>query len=187
MVQQLYVIVFMETSTKGETIVAGMRFRGGAIQSLTLPLALASWQQRQTSAAVVAEIDTLLDECTEGQIASILNERGYVSGEGKSFHRLIVQRVRSQYGLKTRYDRLRAAGMLTADEIADLLGVSTSTVRCWHRAELLRGHVFNDKNECLYEPPGKNPPVKMQGRKLSKRRRVPEVEANRTKEMQCEA
>jgi DNA invertase Pin-like site-specific DNA recombinase len=175
------------TLTKGDAIIAGVRFRGGAIQSLTVPLALASWQQRQTSAEVVAEIDTLLDECTEGQIASILNERGYVSGEGKSFHRLIVQRVRRQYGLKTRYDRLRAAGMLTLEEIADLLGISTSTVKQWRRAGLLRGHVFNDKNESLYEFPGKDPPVKMQGRKLSKRRRLPEVGANRTKEVQCEA
>ena len=39
------------TLTKGDEIHAGVRFRGGAIQSLTLPLAQPAWQLRQTSAA----------------------------------------------------------------------------------------------------------------------------------------
>jgi hypothetical protein len=30
--------------------------------------------------------------------------------------------------------------------------------------------MYNDKHECLYEPPGENPPAKMQGRPLIDRR-----------------
>jgi DNA-binding transcriptional regulator YiaG len=175
------------TLTKGDAIAAGVRFRGGATRRLTLPLAQPAWQLRQTSAEVVAEIDALLDEHTEEEIARILNERGHVSGERKSFHRLIVKRLRREYELKTRYDRLREAGMLTLSEIAARLGVATQTVKKWRDHGLLRAHAYNDKTECLYEPPGDHPPGKKQGSKLSKRRRFPEVVSNRAKEVQCEA
>ena len=74
-----------------------------------------------------------------------------------------------------------------ADETADLLGVSTQTVKIWRRRGLLLAHAYNDKNECLYEPPGDDPPVKKQGSRLSKRRRFPQVAPNPTKEVQCEA
>jgi DNA invertase Pin-like site-specific DNA recombinase len=175
------------TLTKGDAIIAGVRFRGGAIRTLTLPLAQPAWQIRQTSAQVVTEIDALLDDYTEGQIARILNERGHVSGEGKPFHAIRVQRLRRDYDLKTRYDRLRAAGMLTPAQIAEQLGVSTHTVKKWRDHGLLCAHAYNDKNECLYEHPGDDPPVKKQGSKLWKRRRFSEVPSNPTKEVQCEA
>jgi len=175
------------TLIKGGEIDAGVRFRGGATRSLTLPLAQRSWELRQTSREVITEIDTLLDDYTEGQIAAILNERGYVSGEGKAFHAMMVQRLRRAYGLKTRYDRLRETGMLRLDEMANLLGITTCRVKIWRDRGLLRAHAYNDKNECLYEHPGDDPPLKQQGRKLSKRRRFPEVVPNPTKEVQCEA
>ena len=59
--------------------------------------------------------------------------------------------------------------MLTLAEIASRLGVSTGTVKTWHHARLITGHPFNDKGECLYPPPGDNPPARAQGRKLSER------------------
>ncbi|MCK4415447.1 MAG: recombinase family protein [Candidatus Eisenbacteria sp.] len=175
------------TLTKGEEITAGVRFRGGASRSLTLPLAPPAWKLRQTSAQVVAEIDALLDHHTEGEIAEILNKRGCVSGEGMPFKARMVKRLRRDYSLKRRYDRLRGAGLLTLAEIARLLRVSTATAKIWRDHGLLRAHVHNDKNECLYEHPGDDPPVKKQGRKLSERRRFPEVALNRTTEVQCEA
>jgi hypothetical protein len=76
--------------------------------------------------------------------------------------------------------------MLRLDEMADLLGVSTRSVKIWRDRDLLRAHAYNDRKECLYEHPGDNPPVKQQGRKLSKRRRYPKVAPNPTKEVQCE-
>ena len=175
------------TLTKADEVAAGIRFRGGATQRLTLPLAPPAWQRRQTAAQVIAEIDTLLDHYTDARIAGILNERGHVSGEHKPFHARLVQRLCRDYGLKKRYDRLHDAGMLTLDEMATLLGVTTSTVKQWRNHGLLRAQAYNDKNECLYEHPGDHPPVKIQGRKLSRRQRFPEVKPNRTKEVQYEA
>ncbi len=175
------------TLTKGEAITMGVRLRGGATRILALPLEQCAWQRRQTPAPVVAEIDALLEHHTERAIAAILNERGCVSGEGRSFHAMMVQRIRRAYGLRTRYDRLRDAGMLTLGETAALLGTSTGTVKKWRDHGLLRAHAYNDKHECLYERPGDDPPVKSQGQKLSERRRFPEVAPNTTKEVQCEA
>ncbi len=157
------------TLVKGEGIAAHVRFKGGQTRSLSLRLPPSAPELRRTPAAVVAEIDRLLGDHTEGEVAAILNERGLTSGEGRRFHRLMVQRVRRTYGLKDRFHRLRERGMLTLGETSDLLGVASSTVKSWRRSGLLEAHPFNDKGECLYVHPGAHPPVKMQGRKLAER------------------
>ncbi|HUE66616.1 MAG TPA: recombinase family protein [Candidatus Acidoferrum sp.] len=175
------------TLIKGTPVTAHVRFRGGATTTLTLPPTLNAWQMRLTSPDVVAEIDKLIDHHTDAQIAPILNDRGYTSGMGKAFQPLTVRRIRQEYKLRSRYDRFRAAGMLTLREIALRLGVASGTVKHWRDHGLLRAHAYSDKNECLYEDPGDRPPAKLQGRKLQERRRFPEVRANRLKEVQCEA
>jgi hypothetical protein len=109
------------------------------------------------------------------------------SGQSESFTAQNVARVRRRYGLTSRYDRLRKAGMLTVDEMAAMLGITPQSVKIWNHYGLLRSHAYNDKNDCLFEHPGNNPPQKAQGVKLSKRRIVDKVIAQRTQEVQCEA
>ena len=175
------------TLIRKDEITAHARFKGGVSRSFTVPLPLNAWQRRITNTEVVREIDRLLDDHTYMQIASILNDRGLRSGENNSFTSQIVARIRRRYGLMSRYDRLRRAGMLTADEMAAILGITTQSVKIWNRHGLLRGHAHNDKNDCLYEHPGNTPPRTTQGVKLSQRRLVNEVIAQRNKEVQCEA
>jgi hypothetical protein len=171
------------TLVKADGITVHVRFKGGASKSLSLPIPPSAWQLRQTPAEVVALVDHLLDQYTEGQIASILNERGFSPGERETFHRLTVKHIRNDYKLKSRRQRLRDNGMLTLTEMARLLGVSTATVKRWRHHGLLRVQVENDKGECLYELPGENAPVKQQGRKLSERRRFPVVHSDRADEV----
>jgi hypothetical protein len=175
------------TLIRNSEITAHVRFKGGITQTLTVPLPLNAWQLRITSPEVVAEIDRLLDHNTNLQIASLLNDRGLRSGEGKSFTSQIVARIRRRSGLTSRYDRLRKAGMLTVEEMAVVLGISPQSVKIWNRHGLLRSHACNDKNDCLFEHPGKNPPLKAQGRKLSERRLVNEIAAQGAQEVQYEA
>lgn len=146
-----------------------VRFKGGAHRSIQLPLPQCSWEQRQTSPEVVAAIDGLLDHHAYAEIAARLNEQGLQSGEGKPFTARIVARLQRSYQLTPRYDRLRKAGMLTVNEIAEVLGVHPQRITVWNRHGLLRGHAYNGKNDCLYEPPGENPPRKAQGVKMSER------------------
>ena len=138
----------------------------------------------------MAEIDRLLNQNTEAHIAILLNDRGFHSGEGQPFHTRLVARIRREYNLKSRYDRLREASMLTKEEMAERLGVHPTTINIWRRHGLLLGHPYNGRNECLYEPPGLEAPVKSQGsvkgRKLTERRRLSEFNSDCTNEVQCE-
>jgi hypothetical protein len=175
------------TIIKRDTLSIQVRFKGGATQALSLPLPPSAWQMRQTPQQVVVKIDLLLDSHTDGQIASILNGRGHISGCGKPFNRIMVQKIRRKYNLKSRYHRLRENGLLTLQEIAEELHVHEQTIKIWRHHGLLLAVPFNDKNECLYPNPGENAPAKQQGTKLSERRLPPEVLTNRTEEVQCEA
>jgi hypothetical protein len=151
-------------------VVVKVRLKGGALETLHLGKPLRSWEAWQTDPKVIEEIDRLLNEHTDPEIAARLNRDGFKSGKGGSFTARSITRLRGQFQLKSRYDRLREAGMLTEDEIAVTLGVYTSTVRRWRDHGILVGYPYNAKNECLYEPPGDNRPVKQQGVKLTNRR-----------------
>lgn len=175
------------TILKRDLITVHVRFKGGAMQTLSLPLLPSAWKMRQTPTQIVLEIDRLLDNNTDGHIASILNDRGQVSGSGKSFNRIMVQKIRRTYNLKSRYQRLREAGLLTLHEIAEELQVHHTTIKTWRRHGMLLAVPFNDKNQCLYPRPDKNAPFKQQGMKLSERRLPVEVPPNKTNEVQCDA
>jgi CRP-like cAMP-binding protein len=137
-----------------------VRFRGGATHALRLARPVRAWELRQTAPAVVAEIDRLLDEHTEGEIVGILNARGLRPGVADAFTRQIVWRLRRAYQLDDRFTRLRRRGLLTLAEMSARLGVDPSTVKVWQRAGLLRSERYDDRGQRLYEPPGEDAPVK---------------------------
>ena len=91
---------------RGSGITVHIRFSGGATKTLELPKPLTAWELRTTPGAIVSEIDRLTDQYTDKQIVQILNERGALSGCGQRFHNRIIARVRREYNLKPRYDRL---------------------------------------------------------------------------------
>jgi len=175
------------TLIKDQQIRLHVRFKAGATRSLALPIPLTAWQLRTTSPDVVSEADRLLDTHTEAQVADELNRRGHRSGTDLAFTADIVSNIRRAYHLKSRFDRLRGAGLLTLAEIAQQLAVSTRTVRIWCRHSLLVGRPYNLKNECLYEPVGANAPTKQQGTKLSDRRQAGAIMPHAADEVHHEA
>jgi len=175
------------TLIRAEHLTLHIRFKGGAHRTLQLPLPQRSWEQRQTRSEVVAAIDRLLDDHIYPEIAAILNSEGMQSGEGKSFTARIVAGIQRRFGLKSRYDRLRAAGLLTLEEIAQVLDLSTTRVKIWLRHGLLRGHPYDNSNACLYEHPGDNPPRKAKGVKYSKRAPMALAVSTCREEVQYEA
>ena len=106
------------------------------------------------------EVVRLLEQHTEREIAAILNEKGLRSGTGQSFTLMTVINIRRHYGLRDRFQRMRAFGLLTIEEIADRLGIVTSAVKDWRHKGLLQAHRYNDKGQCLYEPPPNDLPGK---------------------------
>ena len=158
--RMLRLIIEDVTLVKGSALVVHVRFRGGATQTLTLPRPAPAWALRQTSPEVVAEIDRLLAEHTDIQIARVLTQHGFRSGMGQSVKPTMVARVRDHYHLRSRYDRLRERGLLTLAEVASALQISTATAKHWRRAGLLRAHAYNDKPQYLWERPGADAPMR---------------------------
>jgi DNA invertase Pin-like site-specific DNA recombinase len=187
--RMLRLLVEDVTVIKTHEITLQVRLRGGATQTLTLPAARPIWQSWLTPPEVVQMVDELLNEYTEGQVATILNERGLHAGKGGSFHGYTIGVLRRNYKLKSRFERLHQAGMLTVEEMAKALGVSQRTVKIWRNVGLLHGFASNEKGVWLFEPPGSQAPNKIQGRSLAKRRPFPasEIMLETTKEVQYES
>jgi len=141
------------TLLRAEQIVAQVRFRGGATRTLRFPLPRNAWQIRQIDPAVVAEIDRLLDDHTDGEVADILNARGLHPGVADRFSLSIIGNVRRKYGLEDRFTRLRRRGLLTQQEMAAALNVNPSTVKRRQYQGRLASVIYNDKGQRLYVPP----------------------------------
>src|SRR5919106_851686 len=138
----------------GEQVDVHVRWRGGRTQSLAVTRPRPMSAVRKTPPQVVALIDTLLETSTDRQIAARLNELGHRNWRGEPFTVKKVMLVRRTYALKSRFERLRKRGMLTGDELARQLGVSSSTVHQLGRQGLLTRHLYGNNHRCLYEPPG---------------------------------
>jgi len=143
-----------------------VRFKGGKTETLTTENPKSSAQQVKTRPAVIELVDTLLDDYIYPEIADILNARGIRPGgstrRGQSDARFTALRVgylAHEYTLRSRYDRLRARGMLTREEAASRLGICESTLIRWVEHGLAGRHTYN-AHAYLYEAPGSNPPVK---------------------------
>lgn len=154
------------TLVKAERVAIHVRFRGGRTTSLEIdkpkPIALI----RKTPDEVVRMVDELLETCTDRQVAQRLNELGYKNWRGQTFTHKKVFVIRMAYHLKSRFDRLRERGMLTANELALQLGVCTTTIYHWGHEGFLREHRYGNKFRCLYEPIGDVTLIKGKGGRL---------------------
>ena len=155
----------VKLSEEGTTKVH-VRFRGGQTATLTTVNPKASWQTVKTPSEIVELVDTLLEDHLYTEIADILNARGLRPGgsarpgrRGTRFTALRVQYIVHTYGLRMRFDRLRARGLLTKDELAGRLRIHPQTLTRWGKHGIVRAHAYNG-HAWLYEDPGPNPPVK---------------------------
>ncbi|HEY5770040.1 MAG TPA: recombinase family protein [Terrimicrobium sp.] len=141
------------TLLRDRLITAQVRFKGGAIRVLSVPAPPTAWQMRKTEAHIIAEIDRMLEECSDSQIADELNKKGWLSSGNRPFSAEIIQQLRRNHKLPGRAERLRAKGLLSARQIAELIDSKPHLVDYWRERGLLNGVRFNDKNEHLYEHP----------------------------------
>jgi DNA invertase Pin-like site-specific DNA recombinase len=141
------------TLLRANEIVAQVRFRGGAVRTLRLPLPVPAPELRRTDPAVVAELDRLLDEHTDAQAAELLNAAGLKPGVAPRFTAAIVVHLRRKYRLADRFTRLRARGLLTLPEICELLGAHPSTVKDWAREGRVPSVLVADNGRRLFPAP----------------------------------
>ena len=141
------------TLLRTDEIVAQIRFRGGATHTLHLPLPLSAVELRKVDPSVVAEVDRLLDDHTDTEIVDILNSRGLRPGVAERFSLKIVYTLRRAYRLEDRFTRLRRQGLLTLEEVSQLLDADPDTVKIWARTGHIASQVYNDKGQRLFERP----------------------------------
>ena len=148
------------TIRKGEQIQLDVRFRGGMSKTLMLPRPLSYCESHKQNPAMIAEMDRLLDDYNYADVARILNEKAFKTGDGLPLTSIAVGYVRKAYGLKSRFDRLRERGMLTISEMARACGVSINTIGHWRQKGWIGAHSINDRTQFLFEDPRQNPPKK---------------------------
>jgi hypothetical protein len=143
-----------------------VRFKGGKTETLTTQNPKSSAQQVKTKPEVVELVDRLLDNHICAEIADILNAKGIRPGgsarrnqANAQFTDLRVIYLVKQYGLRSRYDRLRDRGMLTKAEAASKLDITEGTLVRWAKYGLVTKHAY-DGYRHLYEIPGPHVPVK---------------------------
>ena len=158
-------VTLVKLAAEGTTKVH-VRFKGGKTEILTAQNPKSSAQQVKTQQAVIELVDKLLDDHVYSEIADILNQKGIRPGgsarQGKAGARFTDLRVAyliHQYGLRSRYDRLRDRGMLTKAEVTARLGICESTLKRWVEHGLVARHAYSGQ-AYLYEAPGPNLPVK---------------------------
>jgi DNA invertase Pin-like site-specific DNA recombinase len=140
------------TLINGEIIQIHVRLRGGATRSLSVSRPLPIAQIRKTKPEVVAEIDKLLDQHCDREVAEILNQQGRRTWQNAPFSLKKIAHIRQAFNLQCRYNRLRAKGLLTAKEMSVQHGVTTTTINLWAREGRLRKHRYDNARRCLYEP-----------------------------------
>ena len=147
-----------------------VRFKGGNIQTLTVPIPKSAAQQVTTQPGIVELIDKLLDDHVYSEISDLLNQQGYRPGEagrrGRQDARFTPRRVEyivHEYKLRSRYERLRERGFLTRQEAAARLNVHEQTVARWAKYGLIITHDYNG-HYSLYELPDSDLPQKHSSR-----------------------
>lgn len=174
------------TLIKNNEINVFVRFRGGSTRTLVVPRPLPAPVARKTVPELVREIDELLGDHTIAEIVAILNEKGMRTGTGQPMNFTRINCIRLAYKLGSRYERLRARGLLTTTEVGQRLGIEHHTVANWRRVGLLVGHRYNDRGDCLYEEPDWNSPKLLEKKSRMKRTESPCV-AHVGNEVQYEA
>jgi hypothetical protein len=160
------------TLIKEQHITCAIRFRGGATETRTLPRPLTAQQLRATHEDVRKQIDELLDEYTDAQVAHVLNERGLRTGAGDAFDPSNVRWVRFSHKLKSLKQRLQGEGWLLGKHTERELGVSRSTLARWRKTGRIKARICNGLGEWLYclTPDGKPLPAPASARTTGQNR-----------------
>jgi DNA invertase Pin-like site-specific DNA recombinase len=140
------------TLLKADKITAHVRLRGGATRTLMFERPVPIAQIRKTKPEIIAEIDRLLNEHCDREVAEILNQQGRLTWQGQPFTLKKVAWVRAAFHLRSRFGRLREQGLQTAKEMSETLRISETTVHEWARCGFLRRIICDSRNHSLYEP-----------------------------------
>ena len=110
-------------------------------------------------------MDALLEEHTDSEVATILNERGLKTGADGRFSSERIRWFRYVKGIKSLKQRLLDAGWLTTEQYADKLGLHYATIKSWRAKGLIHARRCNDRGQWLFDPRENDPPTPRSARK----------------------
>ena len=76
-------------------------------KTLTLPRPLSYCESHKQNPAMVAEMDRFLEDHNYSDVARILNEKSFKTDDGWLLTSIAAGDIRTAYGLKSRFGRLR--------------------------------------------------------------------------------
>ena len=141
-----------------EQITAHVRLSGGQQHTLEVPRPLRAWEAHSTPESTIALIDKLLDHHTYDEAVEILNDKGLTGGWGHPFTVVSLTQLCRNRSIPSHHERLRAAGMLTLEEIAHEFSVTTQTIKTWQRRGHITGRRIDGRRAHLYHPGQSRPP-----------------------------
>jgi DNA invertase Pin-like site-specific DNA recombinase len=143
------------TLLKDETgITAHVRFKGGTTETLKFPKPLKSYETWTTAKHIIDFIDEQAEHFTEMEIAESLNAKGYKSGKDQAFTTRIIQRIMTDYDIKSKRQRYLIKGYISSSEKAGQLGVNVPYLNRLIRDGRFQGEAvrISGKNEYLFKP-----------------------------------
>ena len=141
------------TLRRDQDITVQVRFKGGATHQLQVPLPQSVTLTRKTNLAFIAEMDRLLNEHSEAEVAQSFQARGWRSSTVQPLSLTLLQGLRRTYRMKSRFTRLQEQGLLTARQIEDMLGPGTNRAKYWRKAGVLKVVKLNQHYQDLYQRP----------------------------------
>lgn len=139
------------TLVSAERIAIHVRFRGGQAQSLTIDRPLPIAILRKTHPVIVQKLDQLLVTCSDREAAAELNAVGYRNWRKEPFTARKVRQLRRNYKLPSRFERLRARGLLSAQEMARKLDLPLHTIYQLARTGVLHREHYGNTDRCLFQ------------------------------------
>ena len=131
---------------------AHVRFRGGQVATLNIAPPAPSPRVCKTSTAVTQQLDELFKTCSDREAGIRLNALGMRDWRGQAFTTKRVRSVREHCGLASRFERLRAAGYLTAREMAQQIGLCAGRVYQLGLSGFLLRQSYGNGERWLFAP-----------------------------------
>jgi DNA invertase Pin-like site-specific DNA recombinase len=147
----------------GDRVGLGVRFKGGRTDRILIPAPVHASELFRTDPGVIAELDRLLEDHTDSEAAGALNAMGLVPPKRSRFTTAVVKQLRGSRGLASHTDRLKARGMLTREEYAEVVGVHPATVAKWARDGRVESRRADGKGLRLFWPPSSEHPAPLVG------------------------